>query len=509
MMDEKTSFFEMKKGIPQFIVVDSAGTMHKYTVMGKKTIGRESKTDKPDISIDSKVVSRNHGYVMRTPSGFVYCDNHSTNGTYYNGHLLKSGVLCYLKDGDVLYIHGKEDEDHKLDVILIFTQEEQKELQWTSMPLTKEQAELIVGRNESIQLQDKAVSRKHASFFLASKGWAVIDHDSKNGMRLNNKAIHSPVYLQFMDVVRISRYFFIFLGDRLLYQTDVSSGDRESSERRVSKGPQLSISIVERNVWKRFKKQTLLKDINLDIPVGNMVLILGGSGAGKTTLMNAVMGYEPAEGTIMYGDTNIYQEYKKMKYQIGYVPQQDLIRDKDTVYHTLKNAAKMRLERGKGESFYNSKVDETLKVLGLQRERDSLVSKLSGGQKKRLSIAVEYIGNPSLFFLDEPDSGLDGIMARELMENLRNIADEGKIVMVISHSPDRAFELFDKVIVLAKDSRDNCGHLAYYGNPKAACEFFETDKFEGIVKKINRSDEGGEGKADYYIEKFSAKRVKK
>ena len=117
---------------------------------------------------------------------------------------------------------------------------------------------------------------------------------------------------------------------------------------------------------------------------------------------------------------------------------------------------------------------------------------------------MEYIADPSLFFLDEPDSGLDGIMARTLMENLRTIADEGKIVMVISHGPDRAAELFDKVIVLAKSAKDNCGHLAFFGTPEQAREFFDTPTLEGVVRRINRPDEGGDGLSDYYIEKYGA-----
>lgn len=104
-----------------------------------------------------------------------------------------------------------------------------------------------------------------------------------------------------------------------------------------------------------------------------------------------------------------------------------------------------------------------MSVLALERERDTLVGRLSGGQRKRLSIAVELVGDPGLFFLDEPDSGLDGIMAKSLMENLKTIADMGKTVMVITHGPDRAVEFFTKVLVLAKSEQDNSGHLAYYG----------------------------------------------
>ena len=151
---------------------------------------------------------------------------------------------------------------------------------------------------------------------------------------------------------------------------------------------------------------------------------------------------------------------------------------------------------------WEERVEEVMEMLGLTRERDSLVQKLSGGQKKRLSIAVELISNPGLFFLDEPDSGLDGIMARTLMENLRTIADQGKIVMVITHGPDRAVDLFDKVIVLAKSIEDNCGHLAFFGSVPQAFSFFECDSLEGVVRRINRKDEGGDGLSDHYIQKY-------
>ena len=270
----------------------------------------------------------------------------------------------------------------------------------------------------------------------------------------------------------------------------------------------LAIQIVERNAFQRFKKRTLLKDINLTVHPGEMVLILGGSGAGKTTFMNAVMGYEKAEGRILHGATDIYTQYEQMKYEIGYVPQQDLLRDSDTVYDTLLNAAEMRLPVKLTDEQRAKRVCEVMDTLGLTRERDNLIVKLSGGLRKRVSIGVELIADPSLFFLDEPDSGLDGIVARELMDCLRVIADQGKIVMVITHSPDRVPESFNKVIVLAKGVKDNCGHLAFYGSIPDARKFFGADTMEGIVRRVNRSDEGGEGKSDYFIEQFKEARRK-
>ena len=141
-------------------------------------------------------------------------------------------------------------------------------------------------------------------------------------------------------------------------------------------------------------------------------------------------------------------------------------------------------------------------IFGLAPVKDNMVGTLSGGQIKRLSIAIEYLSNPSLFILDEPDSGLDGVMARELFERLREVADAGRIVIVITHSPDRVIDLFDDVIVLAKDST-RTGRLAYYGSIEDAKTFFERDSMEEIVKRINQVEEGGDGLADEYILKYA------
>lgn len=235
-----------------------------------------------------------------------------------------------------------------------------------------------------------------------------------------------------------------------------------------------------------------------------MVMILGGSGAGKTTFVNAVLGYEKAKGCIEHDNIDIYKEYDKVRSNMGFVPQQDLLRLEDTVYATLSNAAEMKMDSKTTRQERERRIDHVLNSLGLLRERDSIVRKLSGGQRKRLSIAVELVSDPGLFFLDEPDSGLDGIMAKSLMGQLRVIANEGKIVMVITHAPDRVSQLFDKVIVLAKGEKDNIGHLAFFGSVPETLDFFGTTSLEGVIKKINRVDEGGEGLSDYYIDKYAA-----
>ena len=277
---------------------------------------------------------------------------------------------------------------------------------------------------------------------------------------------------------------------------------KELGEEFAPKKDALTVNINKRTVIDFFKKKTLLKDIHMNIPKGHMVLLLGGSGAGKSTYLNAVTGYEKADAKIYLDKADIYQEYSKMKYDIGFVPQQDLMRGNDTVFMTLSDAALLRLPVEMSIMERENRIAYVLELLGLTAVQNNLVEKLSGGQRKRLSIAIEFISDPTLFILDEPDSGLDGVVARKLFEKLREIADEGKIVIVITHTPDRVIDLFDDVIVLAKDAT-RTGRLAYYGSVEEAYSFFGKTTMEEILLSINQKDEGGEGRADEFIEKYA------
>ena len=264
----------------------------------------------------------------------------------------------------------------------------------------------------------------------------------------------------------------------------------------------LTVNLEERTATDFFKKKYLLRDIHMYIQPGHMVLLLGGSGAGKTTYINAVNGYEKAKAEIVLNGRNMYKEYKEMQYDIGFVPQLDLMRGSDSVYRTLMDAAALRLPATFTKAEREARVEEVMEIFGLAPVRNNLVVKLSGGQRKRLSIAMEFISTPPLFILDEPDSGLDGVMARELFQQLRHIADQGKIIIVITHTPDRVIDLFDDVIVLAKDS-NRTGRLAFFGPIAEARTFFGKEKMEEIVRSVNRKEEGGEGRADEFVMKYA------
>ena len=194
-----------------------------------------------------------------------------------------------------------------------------------------------------------------------------------------------------------------------------------------------------------------------------------------------------------------------MMYDIGFVPQMDLIRYNDTVIRTIEDASLLKMSKDVTKEERMEKINNTLEIFGLKSQQNTLISKLSGGQKKRTSIATEFVADPSLFILDEPDSGLDGVLARDLMERLRAISRKGKIVIVITHSPDRVIDFFDDVVILAKDN-NKIGRLVFSGKIDDAKSFFGCDNMEEIIKKINRREEGGEGKADELIRAFEEMR---
>lgn len=505
-MENKTILYsEEKKGKPILFTFHQYGPAADFLLAERQVLGRMSENSEVDIQIPSYIVSRKHGEFGVRGNHCFYRDMGSSNGTWINDEPCSGTIL--LKEGDILSFRPRREPDKKEFCMVLAICPENITYHWEKINLTEEIRELIVGRGKGAPLavDDVYMSEKHASFFNSCQGWSLIDFKSTNGVYVNHQKISEPVKLLPMDLIRIGDTWFYYTKNVLWYGKPVKvskcMNETVTMEYEALPKDSLVINIREKNVWSRFKKKTLLKDINLTVENGDFVLILGGSGAGKTTFMNAVMGYEKAEGNIHYGGLDVYEEYERIKYEIGFVPQQDMLRMNDTVYHTLYSASEMKMSSSSSAEEYKERTQWAMALLGLEREKDTLTGKLSGGQRKRLSIAVELVGNPGLLFLDEPDSGLDGIMAKSLIKNLRAIADMGKIVMIITHGPDRVAEFFTKVLVLAKSEKDNSGHLVYYGSIRDAKTYFGTETLEGIVEKINRRDEGGEGLADYYIER--------
>lgn len=216
----------------------------------------------------------------------------------------------------------------------------------------------------------------------------------------------------------------------------------------------------------------LLQDISLRIRPRELVVLVGLSGAGKSTLLNALSGNRPAtDGEVLVDGVSLYDNLDYFRSIVGYVPQRDIVHSQLTVAEALSYAARLRLPPSASEERAR-RVEEVIADLGLTARRDQQVSQLSGGQLKRVSIGVELIARPDLLFLDEPTSGLDPVTETGLMLLLRNLADQGRTVVVITHATKNVM-LADRVIFMVPG-----GRIAWYGPPSEALQYFDTYRNE-------------------------------
>ena len=460
-------FFEAGEKPRQYVIFDSA------VIRGKQEMDVFTTAD---LQLAYPFLDEEQCEIRFEDGSWIYRNLSENVYPFVGGSLLPCGQERQLEDNTVIRLSN----DRMLTAV--FLREFVSSADWQVINMDDGRHTVVIEQEKDGGETDAlTLEYENSSWHLARIG--------VEGLLLNGKSVREETPLRFDDWLQVGSARFIFEGSGLLYSAR-------------SRGGTLSIAIDERTVRSAAKTVTLLKDINLEIEPGEMVMILGGSGAGKSTFVNAVTGYEKARATITESGIDYYRQYDQVKHRIGFVPQENLMREEDTVLMTVSNAADLRLPASMTPEEKNRRIRMVLETFGLTGRENTLVSKLSGGQKKRLSICTEFVSSPNLFILDEPDSGLDGIMARELMENLRLIACQGKIVLVITHAPDRVAHLFDKVIVLAKGTETHVGQLAFYGGIREAKEFFDTDSLENVVKRINAVNEGGEGRADEYIEKY-------
>ena len=222
----------------------------------------------------------------------------------------------------------------------------------------------------------------------------------------------------------------------------------------------------------------LLDDVGITVQPNEFVGLLGPSGAGKSTLMDALNGMRPASsGYVLVNNLDLYRHLDSLKQSIGYVPQDDIIHRELTVYRTLYYVARLRLSRDVSRREIDQIVNEVMDVTGLSERRDVAISQLSGGQRKRVSIAVELITKPSVIFLDEPTSGLDPATEEKIMKLFRQIAESGRTVILTTHAMENV-KLFDKIVVLMR------GKLVFYGAPQEALAHIKAESFKDLYDKL-------------------------
>src|SRR6266567_1953589 len=465
------------------------------------------------IDADAAVVSRHHAEIRKSVDQFTIVDLKSFNGTLVNGQRIAGTATLFGGDQIQLGVGGPVlrliDQAHpappqrqvqpgvqssaqpsippEFGQIAAMARRETivasgtGTLKPTSRPSPAEpqllarlsfdnRAQLSIGRapDNDIRLDGLQISNHHARFALSNANVTVEDTGSTNGVYVNGERISGRRQVQLSDVIQIGPF---------VLQGDTSQGVAVYDTR--SKTRIDGINIVKM-VPNRAGGGTikLLDDIGLTIQPNEFVGLLGPSGAGKSTLMDALNGMRPASsGFVLINNLDLYRHLDSLKQSIGYVPQDDIIHRELTVYRTLYYVARLRLSRDVSRREIDQIVNEVMDVTGLSERRDVAISQLSGGQRKRVSIAVELITKPSVIFLDEPTSGLDPATEEKIMRLFRQIAESGRTVVLTTHAMENV-KLFDKIVVLMR------GKLVFYGAPQEALAHVKAESFKDLYDKL-------------------------
>ncbi len=434
---------------PIRLVVAIAGeTVSSYTLsQAKITIGRG---DDNLINIISQIVSRHHAYLERVKAGYqIVVIPEASNPVLLQGRPVEAPHL--LRNGDILRIGSL---DPGMMVSLTYIDPMQAAGSEARSIHFEDKTAIQIGRDPSndVVLDSPTVSHFHAQIEKVGQRYRVRDLRSTNGTFVNDQRVEGDVWLQPNDVIRIGRNLFVIKETELdLY--DESHG--------------LRVDAIHLNKWVR-KDLNILQNISVVFQPREFIVVVGQSGGGKSTLVDAIAGYRPAtQGMVLVNGTNIYRNFEAVINDIGFVPQKDIIHSELTVYQALDYAARLRMPRDSSKADRRTRIMQVLEDLDLVHRKDSQISKLSGGQIKRVSIGVELLTQPGLFFLDEPTSGLDPGTETALMHLMRRLADQGRTIIVVTHATKNVM-LADKVVFLARG-----GYLAWFGPPEEALKYFD------------------------------------
>ncbi|GAA2618715.1 FHA domain-containing protein [Streptomyces spororaveus] len=476
---------------PQLVLVTDWGA----TEMDPDRIYHVGRDPLCEICLDDARVSWHHAILRPDGDHWTLEDEGSTNGTFADGHRIHEwsvGVGTELRfgsadDGPRAAVlgpappppppvpgTGRPSQVANPAMTGTFRQPT------TVRPLPVRTA-VRIGRaaDSDLVVDDLTVSRRHAELHaLADGSYEIVDLGSHNGTYLNGAAVTRATPVTEGDIVGIGHSVFCLVGDQL--QEYVDTGE-------------VSLDVQGLTVAVDKGRKTLLDQVSFPVGAKCLLAVVGPSGAGKSTLLGALTGLRPADqGTVLYDGRDLYRDYAELRSRIGLVPQDDILHSQLTVRRALTYAAELRFPQDTAKAERQARVDEVIGELGLEQRADQPIHSLSGGQRKRVSVALELLTKPSLLFLDEPTSGLDPGMDRSVMNMLRHLADDGRTVIVVTHSVLN-LEGCDRLLVLAPG-----GRIAYYGAPGEALAFFGfpqwPEAFEAFENERDR-DWAGEYRA--------------
>ncbi|MFI1016865.1 FHA domain-containing protein [Streptomyces sp. NPDC020965] len=411
-----------------------------------------------DIVLDDTRVSWHHA-VLHPPQGrdgqWTIEDENSTNGTFTEGrrvHEWSIGPGSEIRFGSASDGPRARLVDRPAVRVPQPAPTGSFRQPTTVRPLPARTVRIGRSADNDLVIDDLTVSRHHAELRAHPDGsYEIADLGSHNGTFLNGRPVdHAPVAAG--DIVGIGHSAFSLVGDEL--QEYVDTGE-------------VSLDVQDLTVTVDAGRKTLLDHVSFPVGEKSLLAVVGPSGAGKSTLLNALTGLRPADrGTVFYDGRDLYRDYAELRRRIGLVPQDDILHTQLTVRAALGYAAELRFPQDTAKDERLARVAEVTRELGLEERADQPIHSLSGGQRKRVSVALELLTKPSLLFLDEPTSGLDPGMDRSVMHMLRGLADDGRTVIVVTHSV-LSLDVCDRLLVLAPG-----GRIAYYGPPEDALPFF-------------------------------------
>jgi ABC-type multidrug transport system ATPase subunit/ABC-type multidrug transport system permease subunit len=407
------------------------------------------------LVLDVPTVSAEHAMIEYRAGVYHLIDRGSRNGTFLNGQRITE---VDLNDGDLIrlgemgssavsltYRAGQAPPGAALDQFDLAAHDT-----------------LTIGRAAEcdLVLDSPLVSRHHARLERSGSTHLLSDLGSTNGTYVNSRRI-DRAELHAGDVVQLGPYRFTYQPGQLSHVSSLQRGRLEALHltRRIDGG------------------QLILNDVSLALASREFVAIVGGSGSGKTTLLNALSGFDPAEGRVLLNGDDFYANFELYRSLIGYVPQDDIIHRELPVGQALRYAALLRLPGDTSEDEINARIERVLAEVDMDAQAEQIVGRLSGGQRKRVSISMELLAEPGVFFLDEATSGLDPGLEKKLMFTLRRLADGGRTVALVTHATANIKQC-DHVAFIG------AGRLVFFGPPGVALEFFGVNEFADIYEAI-------------------------
>ncbi|MFE4795138.1 FHA domain-containing protein [Streptomyces sp. NPDC056708] len=446
---------------PELVLETDAGP----TVMSPSRDYHVGRDPMSDIVIDDARVSWHHAVLRPVADHWSLEDEDSTNGTYTEGRRIhESGVgpgsvirFGHPADGPCAVLIGQGPPASALHPAdrpsAVSVPAATGTFRQPTVVRPRPVHNVSIGRSadNDLVVDDLTVSHRHAELRAHPDGtYEIVDLGSYNGTYLNGQLVgRAPVAAG--DIVGIGHSEFSLVGEVL--QEFVDTGE-------------VSLDVQDLAVTVDRGSKTLLDHVSF--PVGEKCLlgVVGPSGSGKSTLLNALTGLRPAdEGSVLYDGRDLYHDYAELRHRIGLVPQDDILHSQLTVRRALGYAAELRFPHDTAPSERRARVAEVIRELALEKRAEQPIHSLSGGQRKRVSVALELLTKPSLLFLDEPTSGLDPGMDRSVMHMLRGLADDGRTVIVVTHSV-LSLDVCDRLLVLAPG-----GKTAFYGPPDDALAF--------------------------------------